>query len=459
MRLLRLPYAPEAWQWAAWEGALRACALPVSEAVFLRARGGSKSHDAMVLALYLAYRGFRGVYFTATGDQVVQPAEYLNRLVRGSFLRLFVRAPRSQHLSKRAVTFAPGGSVKVKNLTKSKARSARADFLVFDEERQMEEELLRAAASILNTSRLRLVVHASTPAKGSPFEEAYLRCRRLEARYAARLVFERSWREIAFLDRQREEILLRREEWPRWYFEMEYENKFTVPEGAVFRNVAYEFDPDVYARFDRCPTALVAGIDWNPAAGHWLVYGKYSVDLEEFMVYGSEVAGEGYAYELTEAFYNSIYPYMTGGNKLCAEDGGINIPFCQKLAKMISEDPRRRKEKWLLFEEWDSGGITKMNRAMAVRDIRIYCDEAAFPELARQLQNQAWRIDRKGDPALEKDSASSPHAVDALLHAMHEDFRVEGRDAVHFLGGRAHRRAGTNPFDGRRGAPPAPPKL
>jgi hypothetical protein len=382
----------------------------------MRSRGGSKSHDLVALGLYLAYRGYDGVYFCATADQCVQPAKYLNDLVSGSFLARFVRSPPSRHLNKRSATFANGGRLRVKNLTESKARSSRGDFVFFDEEREMEAGLLRAASSILNTSELALTVHASTPAKGSTFEDSYRRVRELEGRYGQPLVFERSWRDIGFLqtEKMRALIELRRERWPRWYFRMEYENQFTVPEGAVFRDVVYEVPREKYHQFDRVPGGLVSGLDFNPAAGHTLVALKWSLDHGEALVAEHRVLGTGYAKDLRGEFWRAIQPYCTGGNLLIMEDGGINIPFVEKVEEL---QHRHRGRHEILKEEWDNRNIAKMNAAMRLRSKRLWLDESQFPSLARQVQNAAWEVGPDGEPALAKDPSNSPHGLDALLHA------------------------------------------
>lgn len=407
----------------------------------------------MVLALYLCYRGYSGIYWGATQDQTVQPASYMDNLVSQTFLTYFVKTPPSQNFTKTEVKFKNGGWLRIKNLTESKARSSRADFVIYDEERQMDTDLYRSASSILNTSNIALTIHCSTPAKGSIFEENYKKIQELESKYNADLVYEQKYDNIPFLQtkKMKAQIELRKEKWPKWYFDMEYNNKFTVPEGAVFRNVIYTFSPKVYDRFDKCPMPIVAGLDWNPVSGHWLVAGKYSLDMNEFMIYESRIMGEGEAFELSQSFYNHLWDYMTDGNMLCVEEGGRNQPFTKKLIKLIEEDPKIKKDKFVIFEEWDSQGITKMNRAMEMRDLTIYCDQTHYPQLSKQLQNQKWDQNAKGDPKLEKDSANSPHALDALLHALHEDFKARGKHQIYYSSkGKSHRKVAKNPFAEKR---------
>ncbi len=50
----------------------------------------------------------------------------------------------------------------LKNLTELNARSARADFIIYDEEAQADEDAYNAAVNILAGSPLGIIIHIST---------------------------------------------------------------------------------------------------------------------------------------------------------------------------------------------------------------------------------------------------------------------------------------------------------
>ena len=107
--------------------------------------------------------------------------------------------------------------------------------------------------------------------------------------------------------------------------------------------------------------------------------------------------------------------FFMHGSRLCVEDGGINIAYCDWLRERRAEDAGLRND-FVIYEEWDSAGLNKMNAVTNLQSVRIYCDELLFPELAKQIRDCHWKED-SDHPEIAKDPADSPHAFDAFLHS------------------------------------------
>jgi hypothetical protein len=69
------------------------------------------------------------------------------------------------------------------------------------------------------------------------------------------------------------------------------------------------------------------------------------------------------------------------------------------------------------YEKWDNEGKNKYAAAMRLRVVHLRIDEQRFPTLAEEVRTCAWDEESE-KPKLAKNPASSPHALDALLHAV-----------------------------------------
>jgi len=422
-----LPYGEdEPWQVRTAEKKLGLVELPLHqrESLDKRPRGGSKTFDAMKMALFLASKGFKCIWFSSGRDQLKQPKIYLDYIINNSFLKYLI-----QDKLKESVDFITEGSLYLTNLTELNARSARADALFYDEESQADEAAYRAGVSILAGSELGMIFHFSTPVKATIFEENHDRLKRREVLTGEQFIFSCTWEDIGFLYKKKEWYLEQKDILPGWYFRQEHEASFELPSGAIFQNVIYKDIPSWIQTYNKSP--LVSGLDWNPVAGHWVVGGRWLLNDEAFVVQHASNLGVGYTHQLedpefpsTARIYERMRKYFINGAKLCVEDGGINIAYCDWLRRKVKPDTARNKS--IFYEEWDSSGVNKTNAVMELQSVRIYCDEMLFPELAKQISDAHWKEDAD-KPELAKDPADSPHALDGLLHAASRTLR---RDVI-----------------------------
>jgi len=369
-------------------------------------------------ALYLAWIGYKGIWFSSGKSQLEQPTEYLAYIIDRSFLirKSLVR----RKILTQSVVFKNGGQLKLRNLTELNARSSRADFIVYDEEAQADEAAFNAAVSILAGSSLGFVFHISTAAKATIFETNHDRIKLREGRFGTKNVFYKPWYEVGFLSNKREWYEEEKRIKPGWYFRQEHECSFELPSGAVFKNVDYS-SYGLILQDQR----LCSGVDWNPVAGHWLVAVKWTTDMKHVYVMEAHDLGNGYTHEMTSIQYNIIRTYYTKGNTLVVEDGGINEAYTKWLKEKDAEvwnDGSRR----LHYEEWDSMGINKLQAASFITQngICIHVDKSRFEVLAKMIEDCHWDTEAT-EPKIAKDKADSPHALDAFLHAISPLNRID----------------------------------
>ncbi len=374
----------------------------------------------MELALYLASLGFRGIWFGSVKDQIEQPKIYMKFIIEHSYLKYLIKP---NDLLKESVYFENGGYLKLKNLTEPNARSSRADFIVYDEEAQAEGDAYNAGVNILAGSDLGLIIHISTPAKATVFEENYDRLKLRELRTGEQFVFSRRWDEIERFRNRREWYEEERKRLPLWYFQQEHCAEFVLPLGAVFQNVIYDPYPDWLLK-DIKDQPLCSGIDWNPVSGHWLVSGKWTQDYMGFVIQEEHDIGMGYAVDMNVDQFYIIARHMSHDNRLVIESGGINEEYIKWFYKMLSETGWNAPSQNWCEEEWDSAGLNKLRAVSYIiqNGITIYIDKHRYPNLSKMIEDCQWDPD-SSEPKIKKDPASSPHALDACLHAISEKNR------------------------------------
>jgi hypothetical protein len=373
-------------------------------------------------ALYLSSLGFKGIWFSPGKEQTNQPKNYMKYIIERSYLKYMI-APEG--LLKTSVEFTTGGSLKIINLTELNARSPRADFVVYDEQAQAEEDAYRAAVSILSVTKLGMVFNISTPVKPSIFEDNYKRLMLRQMKTGVQFVFSRTWEDVSYLRDKREWYEEQKRILPGWYFRQEHEACFELRTGAVFKDVIYDpYTPEMQDMLSR--EKMCSGLDWNPAAGHILVSVKWH-PYENAVVVVKEVnLGAGYVAELDDPLLYRLGPYFTDGNSLVMEDGGINIGYIKWFNKVLGETRFNWNNQQWYKEEWDNQDINKMDACDNIiqNGITIYCDRVRFPYTAQNIEEAHWDEEAKGpNPKLAKDQANSPHYLDAFLHAVSEKNR------------------------------------
>lgn len=340
----------------------------------------------------------------------------MDYLVNNSFMKHLIREKL-----KESVTFTNGGELTLSNLTELNARSARADLVGYDEEAQANEDAYNASVNILAGSELAIQGHISTPVKGTKFEQNHDRLKLREITTGEQFIFSRTWEDAFWLSSKREWYDEQKRILPGWYFRQEHEASFELPMGAVFQNVEYGRVPDwLMDAVEDEPNR--SGLDWNPVAGHIVGDIKWTKDLKHIVVTGEANLGQGYAVEMTMNQWDVIKTKASFGNHLNYECSGLNEEYVKWLNKMKSTF-NYPDQNWH-SEEWDSLGINKLKIATFIiqNAICIWVDKVRFPKTAKQIEDLAWDPESPV-PRLKKDKASSPHYIDAFLHAASEENR------------------------------------
>ena len=420
----RVGYVHEEWQIQHLEGVIRTLHFPIHESAHRRARSGSKTHDFTSLGLYLSWRGYTGIFFAAHISQTGQPKKYLDQLLRRTFLRYCYD---SKDKTKTKITFKDSGSFEIVNLTEDTGRSPRADFVMYDEEARADPDAYKASESILEGSELALMIHLSTPEKGSKFEENWLTLEKREQEYQEKyhdptiqLCFTRKWFEIERLAAHPERYEAKKLSQPGWYFRQENECSFESPAGACFSNIVPDPYPDTVKEIAK---SYLFAIDWNPKLGHYLVGGRWSDDgrdlyithyINLFNVPGLANDGRGFAVHFTLNMFKYIMRVVGSGGFLCIERGGKNSGFVDVFIEFMVATFGKALSN-VTTEVWDPAGKNETEAVTFLLDKVIHIDDRRFHELKIQFDNAHWD-ENSPQPRVFKDKHHSPHGFDATLH-------------------------------------------
>ena len=416
---MNLPYIHEDWQIETLEALFRLFMSKAREGVLIRSRGASKSHDTMKWCLYMIYLGFEIIYFTANASQLERPKIYMKDLINRSFLKWCIHDRND--LQKERVVFDGGGMLTLVNLTENKAISPRADGIVFDEERKADPDAYNNTHGIFADTNLGFTLHISTPEKATIFEDTCEDLRLEGIRDNEQYIFERVLQDVSFLwDRRRGHYERLKRKLPQWLWDQEFECKFTLPHGAVFHNVKYIPYPDWLMNLIQ-DQHLCSGVDWNPVNGHWLVSGKWSPDMMNFVFLEAHDIGKGYALNMNMDQFQTIAQHGSLGNHITLEKGGVNAEYIIWYRKLQDKTGFNWTNQNIHTEEWDSQGVEKQKVVTHIiqNGITMWCDKTREDlfVLGKMIGDCRW--DANADkPKLAKNPADSPHALDAGLHAM-----------------------------------------
>ena len=412
----------EEWQLRVMEGVIATIDTTAGEALLNRTRGGSKSTDLVILSIYFAYLGYKVILFGPNGEQTDTLAEYLKEQKDNAslFLREIMIKKTMMLRTKTSLRMQYKGKILVKNAGGAGKRSKRGDVVIYDEERELPPANETAAEGTQAGTQMLLKVHASTPFENSVFHKNYLRLKREEKEIGQQLVFEKPWFEIPrFYDdlRIRNKFLRLKEKYRRegrlWEFEVEYECKFNMPKGRVFTNVNYNpYSHEVLHTVSQ--GKKVAGIDWNPVNGHWLVAGVYIRNKTVFVVTDALSLGVGYSHDI-EPIYKLSIPFFTYGNEINLEDGGLNNAFTEMFKRLYDASNLEYLEPLVTYTEVNRNDDQKHYAAMYARTKMVLIDELRFPELAEAIRTWSWDVITG---KINIKPYDEPHAGDAWLLAM-----------------------------------------
>ena len=224
---------------------------------------------------------------------------------------------------------------------------------------------------------------------------------------------------------RRDHYLKLKKKLPTWLWDQEFECKFTLPHGAVFKNVEYGHYPE-WLMNQIAHRPFCNGVDWNPVSHHWLVGGKWTPDWMNFVFLRCDDLGDGYAIDMNMGQFQAIAQAGALGNHITMEDSGINTEYTKWFRKMLGETRFNWSDQNYHYEEWDSAGLAKYQIVTYIlqNGVTLWCDKSKFPGLAKEIGDCRWDAD-SDTPKLVKNPISSPHRLDAGLHAMSKKNRMD----------------------------------
>ena len=375
----------------------------IDEVMLLRNRGGSKSRDGTMLAVWFGYQkrpiidyvndqtyGYdwnRVLWYAASENQIIQAHQYFmeNRYVDR------VKSTRNK------IVLWNGNTILLKIMTEKQAASARSDIIFFDEEQDMELRIYQIALGTMVGGNPKKI-HMGTTLMDTVLENNFKRLDVLG------LVLEHHIDECSWTTAEKE-INSTYAGAPKEVIQSQLYCKWVRPGGLVFENVEIgicngPFSQNVYW-----------GVDPNPKTGHALVGVKYTLNNEIYVF-------KEFPPMSNSADFVEILCSLLDHNALMEVE-----------AQGEGNELMKRFNDTYIYEEDYYGYIDLLNwnednKAQRVFDVRTYkiiihpdCLEAAH-----HIRVASW--DSK-NPKAKLKKTSEAHFLDAFLHACQAGTNVE----------------------------------
>lgn len=355
------------------------------ETMWIRTRRGGKSRDLSLLAVFWSICGLRCLWFAPMKDQLTQAMEYM-------FANPFVASVKREIVE----TKYGGIAFEMSVLTEGKTASKGKDALIYDEgakikKRRLQYEYYKYSRAIVADAIWegdKHIVHASTPAVGSAFEEEYTGLRKSEKEKGVKLISKHPWKDCWWITQEWVDSEAKRN--PKWYIDQEYRCLF-VPRGtSLLDNInEWVYDPKF--------TANCWGIDFNKTFAMVGLYIPKSRDTC-YVVHEFDLDWFNTAQRV------QITRILQKGDKVEAEDGGFNWYIARELREdfgvSLSEWKNEDKgERLTLAQHFTAIFIDPNHTPLTWADLR----EAVFHPI-----DYTWL----------KDPQHPSHNTDAFMHAV-----------------------------------------
>ena len=260
-------------------------------------------------------------------------------------------------------------------------------------------EAYRNARPMVAPSKCKHIMHFSTPARYSAFQEAWLEVEALEVELGTKLTVLRTDEDCPWITPEFVEYERRMNADCPWYVDQNYKGIWVVYGGAVFSNF-YDINDTLHVpqeiRDNWTLPSDRGGIDWNgELTQHYLVLGNVTPKY----VFVKE--------ELKFLDLNFLKKYM----KHVSLEMEYDDPFSNTFAKTAME-------LGILGSYFGWKMPAKMERVRQVQIRKVIIDKAKCSTVWRNFQEAA--LDKKERiPALEK--RPDQHGLDGVLHLVHPE--------------------------------------
>jgi hypothetical protein len=368
------------------------------ETVDIRTRRGGKTRKLSNIATFGKLLDWRVIWRTPFYDQLDQAANWFH-------INPFVSKVRIDRLHEVEILNLDD-KIDIGILSPGQSSGKECELLIFDEgglviKRKKVYVNYKECRPFVASCVPKIIAHATTPARYTAVEEAWLEAKDYEMKYDTELTFlhtddDCSWITEEWVEKER----LLNIDTP-WYVDQNYKCKWVVYGGAVFNNIKtpQQFgDPDVITNLlKRKDLKIKAGVDFNgELEKHYLVE---IVQYDNVTYILREMKFIDLSFLLTWQRNNP-----TGSLEL--EDGLFNTQFTEQ-TKRIGLD--------CIYNAWNEQN--KMERVAWVRNKIIVIDPQYAPLTYRNLLEAGYDQNSRL-PKLEK--RTDQHGLDAYLHAEHE---------------------------------------
>lgn len=289
-------------------------------------------------------------------------------------------------------------------MTAANCTGVECDVAMFDEGGWVFENLqlyvaYKNARPMVAASKFKHIIHTSTPARYSAFQEAWDDMEIYEKELETKLTTLRTWEDCPWITPEFLEYEERMNSDCPWYVDQNYKGISVVHGGAVFSNF-YDIEDsehvsdELYDLF-RAAIPTNGGVDWN---GEWTKH--YLVLIK---------VTEKYIFVLEELKFLNIEFLKDYHNTVSLELEDLD-PFSTQFA-----DKAKRMGLKCQYFGWDMA--YKMGRVQRVKDRTVIIDKRKCPTTWKNFKDAGY--DQKARlPELEK--RSDQHGLDCVLHGVHE---------------------------------------
>lgn len=295
-------------------------------------------------------------------------------------------------------------SIDIGVLSVGRAASQECDILIYDEGGWVEidkvlYEIYKASRPMIANSNFKVIIHASTPARYTAFDEAWQDIKVKEDETKLRLTSEHPYQDCYWVSDEFVEDERRKNADTPWFVEQNYECKWVVYGGAVFNNI-YEVHTSMgmeYAQKLAGSAITHIGVDFNAGDNmkpHYLLTMGFDA---EFVYIKDE-----YTFTNLQFLFDRRWSRLS----MEVEDKLWNEQFTTQLRRMGLD---------CIYNGWTKE--EKMYRVQELRSRKILIDKTKAPLTYKNLLEAAY--DKKSRLAsLEK--RIDQHGLDCALHGLHE---------------------------------------
>lgn len=355
-----------------------------NEIMFLRCRGGSKTRDASVLAVFFGYQRNRAgdlnriLWYAGADTQLKAVKGYFreNRYV--------------QSVTDESILLWNGNIIQLRLMSEKQAVSPRSDITFFDEEQSMKPEIYQMALGTMIGGAGRRI-HLGTTELDTEFERNFNRLSHIG------MVREHHIDELSWTTEQ--EALKLYEGQPQFVIDSQLYCKWVRAGGSVFPNIEVKEINLTPAHMGR----KYYGLDPNPKSGHAVVRAHYL--YPNILYFAEEFPAMVDSFQCARVLKDRI-----------VHDASIEIEenageeFLKILNNVVPAYPEGAN---VYIERWD-----EHNKALRIFNMRTYqiVIHPDCKETIRQFKGAKWN---PKEPQARLMKTAEQHYLDAGIHASH----------------------------------------